>query len=89
MGQWDNTKRWPKYGFRDGFRTNIDLGSPNEVRKCRDEIGFRKCRDEIGFVNVGNPNEVHNCWRRVCPKNFLNLYLGSCLHNYWSCSKYS
>jgi hypothetical protein len=40
-------KRWPKYSFRDGFRTNIDLGSPNEVRKCRDEIGF--CRE---FVNL-------------------------------------
>jgi hypothetical protein len=21
------------------------------------------------------------------PENFLNLYLGSCLHNYWRCSK--
>jgi hypothetical protein len=33
-------KRWTKYGFRDGFRTNIDLGSPNEVGKCRDAIEF-------------------------------------------------
>jgi hypothetical protein len=40
-------RRWPKYGFCDGFRTNIDLGSPNEVGKCTDEIGF--CRE---FVNL-------------------------------------
>jgi hypothetical protein len=47
MGQWDDTKQWPKYGFRDGFRTNIDLESPNEVYKCRDEIRF--CSE---FVNL-------------------------------------
>jgi hypothetical protein len=47
MGRWDDTKRWPKYDFRDGFRSNIVLGSPDEVRKCRDEIGF--CRE---FVNL-------------------------------------
>jgi hypothetical protein len=46
-GRWDEAKQWPKYGFRDGFRTNIDLGSPNAVGKYRDEIGF--CRE---FVNL-------------------------------------
>jgi hypothetical protein len=40
----DVTKRWSKYGFRGGFETNIDLGSANEVRKC-------KCRDEIEFCS--------------------------------------
>jgi hypothetical protein len=47
MGQWNDTKRWSKYSFRDGLRTNIDLGSPNEVSKCRDENEF--CRE---FVNL-------------------------------------
>jgi hypothetical protein len=47
MGRWDNIKRWPKYSFRDGFRTNIDLGSPNEIRKRRDEIRF-----SMEFVNL-------------------------------------
>jgi hypothetical protein len=47
MGRLDDTKQWPKYGFRVGFKTNIDLGNPNEVRKCRDEIEF--CME---FVNL-------------------------------------
>jgi hypothetical protein len=47
MRQWDDRKRWPKYCFRDLFRININLGSPNEVRKCIDEIEF--CRE---FVNL-------------------------------------
>jgi hypothetical protein len=33
--------------FCDGFRTNIDLESPNEVDKCRDEIVFYR-----EFVNL-------------------------------------
>jgi hypothetical protein len=33
--------------FPDGFRTNIDLGSPNKVGKCRNEIEF--CSE---FVNL-------------------------------------
>jgi hypothetical protein len=48
---WVTTKRFvnlePNYGFRDGFRTNIDLGSLNEVHKYRDEIKF--CME---FVNL-------------------------------------
>jgi hypothetical protein len=42
-----STRQWPKYGFYDEFRTNIDLESPNETGKCRDKIEF--CRE---FVNL-------------------------------------
>jgi hypothetical protein len=34
------------------FRTNIDLGSLNEVDKCRDEIGFCKFKDLL-YITVG------------------------------------
>ena len=44
----DSAKQWQKYDFHDEFSTNVDLGSPNKVDKCRDEIGF--CRE---FVNLG------------------------------------
>jgi hypothetical protein len=40
-------KTVPKYGFRDGFRINIDLGSYDDVCKCREEIEF--CSE---FVNL-------------------------------------
>ena len=48
-GRWDNAKQWQKCDFHDGFSTNVDLGSPNKIDKCRDEIGF--CRE---FVNLEN-----------------------------------
>jgi hypothetical protein len=38
-----------KYDFHDGFSTNVDLGSPNKVGKCKDEIGF--CREFVNLVN--------------------------------------
>jgi hypothetical protein len=47
-GWCDAAKWWSEYGFREGFNTNVVLENPNEVGKCRDEIGF--CRK---FVNLG------------------------------------
>jgi hypothetical protein len=37
-----------EYAFHDGLSINVDLGSPNEVNKYRNEIGF--CRN---FINLG------------------------------------
>jgi hypothetical protein len=44
----DGAKQWLVYAVHDGLSTNVDLESPNDVDKCRDEIGF--CRE---FVNLG------------------------------------
>jgi hypothetical protein len=50
-----DAKRWPEYDFRDEFRINIDLGSPNEVGKCRDGTGFcRVCKfKDLLYITVG------------------------------------
>lgn len=40
MRRWDDSNQLSKYGFRDGFSTDIDLRSTNEIGKCRDEIWF-------------------------------------------------
>jgi hypothetical protein len=45
MGRWDGAKQRLEYAYDDGLSTNIDLRSPNEVDKCRDEFGF--CREFI------------------------------------------
>ena len=37
---WDDIKRWPKYDFRDGFRTNIDLWSPTRFLNAGMKFGF-------------------------------------------------
>jgi hypothetical protein len=64
--------------FYDGLNINVDLESSNEVDKCSHEIELYR-----GFVNLGT--FLHNLWRRVFLKNFLNSHLESCLH-YWRCS---